>query len=181
MNNQLFYDVLVSGVVTPEVIKGVEKRVFSSPPRELTELERIALYFYTDTGYEELNQQLRNKRVNEQVGIFHKYLTSALGRLPFYKGKCLRGTESKYLEQLDVGAIVDFECYISATKLNTLPEPFGDSSALLVISSKTGRSISAFSKYKDSEDEILFSFGTKFVVLKADTTSKPVQYELIEY
>jgi hypothetical protein len=153
--------------------------VLKAEPQSLTLEERYALFSYTHDSYKELNAQLRNNNLSEANLALRDAISSGLNKLPNYNGICVRGTSKKEVENLTVGELFIPPNFLSSTKGEKLPNDYLDQDVLLKINSKSGKLIKNFSKFPE-ENEIIFNFGSKFVIRAISKVNFTVTYELLE-
>lgn len=137
--------------------------------RALSEQEIVAINGYTFNQYIELNGMLKGEAVTNQkfYEAYKTVLNSGLSKLPNYEGIVFRGSK------IDTKIFQEYK----AAKKNKTPynHPFltstsevsgqeFDGNVKFIISSKRGKSIDAFSRFKGKESEVLFKSDTKFMV-----------------
>lgn len=127
--------------------------------------DRTAIYYYTGDGYSPVNQVLW-KTKKYDCGPVISSINKALAKLPAYRGFVARGTTlpENLLPDYEVGKVVNFKAYTStSTDISTARGFAGN--VLFLMYSETGKPISSFSSFGDSESEVLFAPGSKFVVI----------------
>ncbi|OGI16687.1 MAG: hypothetical protein A2287_03955 [Candidatus Melainabacteria bacterium RIFOXYA12_FULL_32_12] len=127
------------------------------------------IYYYSGLGYRRLTPVLKEgKPLTQDLEIFKQYLDEGLDMLSDYKGVTYRGSNSySEIDILKPGDMYKPKCYLSASASNKMIQRFG-SNYVLVIKSKTGKSIEKFSGYPE-ECEVLFKPNTTFKILKKTT------------
>ena len=128
----------------------------------------VALRGYTSNDYDFINKALRSGNPAElaQVENYIKTAASGLNEMPTYEGTVYRGTKlppdaaAKY----QAGETVTEAAFTSSAASN---KAAFDGDTLFVINSKTGHDVSMLSVY-GHEQEVLFSPGTSFKVLKVE-------------
>lgn len=137
----------------------------------LTIHEKAVIYHYTDSGYESLNEQLRN---GQNINDFGLFLNHSLDKLPDYKYLCYRTIRcskihlEKYYSALRNNGIIIEKSFLSCSKSKLSAFLFSDS-PLFIILSKRGKDIEKIAKFGidsgQNEKEILFKSGSRFKVL----------------
>jgi uncharacterized protein YukE len=137
---------------------------------ELSAAEDGAVKDYSGAAYGRLNAMLRNGDEAAMTGSMKDLsdnLSSALAKLPDYKGMVYRGTTiddaaaAKYIP----GATVSEPAFTSSSTTHPFP-----GNTQFTIFSSSGKDISGLSSIPN-EDEVLFDKGTKFQVLSNDTVN----------
>lgn len=135
----------------------------------LSEAENVMLWAYTTEGgrglYSELNTALRSGEFGEVERGLRDALTAALRKLPVHRGVVERRVDlsgfPEVRRRLLAGEFADGG-FISAS----IEGAMGGRPDVLVIQSRTGRKIAAWSSLKD-ETEVLFSPDSKFDIVSA--------------
>lgn len=147
------------------------------PLRRLTVVDKAAIYYYSDDGYEALNIQLHTSGGDNHT-LFGRGLVAALAKLPPYMGSAYSGVQlsNTQLEFYRACAQdrqpVSWPAFLSASQKSTIAHQFLHSSeknCLFVIQSRTGRLIEEVSKHGvdgQNEYEVLFIPRTRFEVLE---------------
>lgn len=149
----------------------VKKHIKTSKKIGLTESEKYAINKYIGFNSYVYNEKLRQEMdlTNEEAKILTD-LDKALEKMPIYKGTVTRSISimsddlDMFLKKYSVGSIITEKAYTSTTK-GEIYNP--EARVQMTIKSKSGKDIS---KYNEQEQEILFSRGTKFKILKVDTS-----------
>ena len=138
---------------------------------ELDEFEKAIIYHYTDSGYEVLNQTLRE---GGNLTEFGKYLNYSLNKLPNYRLLCYRAIKcsetklKKYHKAFNSDTVIVEKSFLSCSKSKMLSQYFSDS-PLFIILSKRGKEIEKIAKFgidsSENEREILFMSNSKFKVI----------------
>lgn len=156
----------------PYLLQKVERDNIGVSITELNVHEKTLIYYYSIEGYEQLNEDLREGKINE----YEVYLNEALDKLPDYKRVVFRGA---YLSksQIDIykkafyeGDTVIKQAFVSASQSYLIAQQFSKSSVIFEIESRTGKAIGQLSFYQDSQNEreILFKSKCEFEVLEID-------------
>lgn len=132
---------------------------------DISDLELMALRYYTVSGYAGINQFLRGQRSDKSAPSLQKLIelvNRALDKMPPFKKEVFRGDSlpDAVLVQHKVGEILTYKAFTSTSKSRLFQYPH-----CLRISGKSGRDISQLS-HSPGEEEVLFKSGTKFKVLK---------------
>ena len=154
----------------------------AKPLRRLTIVDKAAIYYYSDEGYEVLNRQLHTSGGDNST-LFGQGLVAALAKLPAYAGVVNGGVFlppeqlQYYRARAQDGQPVSWPAFLSTSQKATIARQYLYSSGkncLFVIQSRTGRLIAEISKYGvdgQNEYEVLFVPHTRFEVLEvADET-----------
>jgi hypothetical protein len=138
---------------------------------ELDEFEKAIIYYYTEEGYESLNETLRNGEPITELGEFLNY---SLSKLPDYRLLCYRTMIcsklelKKYYKAFNDNSIVLESSFLSCSKSKLLSLQFSES-PLFVIKSKRGKEIEKIAKFGidsgQNEKEVLFRSNSSFKVL----------------
>lgn len=144
-------------------------RPVAKPLCGLTAQEVHALQYYTMDGYSCVNGYLR-AGVQGPVQGYVDVLTSALAKLPAYRGFVSRGAvlPDHVYAKYEIGAIVDDKAFLSAST----HEMTGN--AILTILSISGRAIMPVSLFP-VENEVLFFPGTRFRVVLAKKAARGLE------
>lgn len=140
--------------------------------KNLTNYEKAVIYKYSNDGFEQLNEDLREGKANPQLGVF---LDICLEKLPDYEGicyraiKCSKSSLERYYTAFEKGLLVHEKTFLSCSKSKLLALYFSES-PLFIILSKSGKSIENIAKFGiesggQNEQEILFRLNSKFKVL----------------
>ncbi|NXD45911.1 NARE ribosyltransferase, partial [Copsychus sechellarum] len=172
--------------VWPEAVKQWQRRGSRVYPLS-SSAQAIALMAYTmDDLYQQFNDDVRELgrspqeyRDNFHFKTLHFLLTDALGTLRDAQGKqcrcVLRGTD-KYLFQANVGDIVRFGQFASASLCKDIAQGFG-STTVFKVQTCYGAHIKNFSRYP-IEDEVLIPPFEKFKVTKVTEDGEKVRIHL---
>lgn len=145
-----------------DVLEGIAITNVSTEP--MTSDERRALNKYVSSGYQVLNDSLRNDYVlDDYYKQMMKDIDAALLKRDTYQGDVVRTLEGiddldKFLDDYQIGGIVSFKEFISTDtreKYNVNPQ------VVYSIKSKTGRDIRELNAM---ESEILFERNSNFIV-----------------
>lgn len=126
--------------------------------------EFYSIFVYTQYGYEQINNWPKPKSAYSNIAQIRKNLSSALNKLPIYKGTVYMGT---YLDQeaiqniLSSGLIQYEENFVSGSATTGYREFI--SNAVIIFKSKSGRTIESVTSVP-GEDEILFKPGVRLKV-----------------
>lgn len=136
---------------------------------ELTEYESVALRYYTDFGYEQLNQVLRNPRAYSDVKYAYlqdvkTILNQALQKLSYFEGYISRYVTLPDIEKYEAGEIITYSEFISTTKSDKILPVAQFAEHKLVMKSCSGREIAWISEQPD-EQEVLFMTDSSFLVI----------------
>ena len=151
-------------------------------PGVLTDQEIVALYHYTGSGYRSLTNALHREgynRVKLPKGAENYKLTlaRALSKLPDFRHRGLkRGAPlpQKIQDRYQVGAIVPEFAFTSSSTTR----PFSGNTQF-IIHSKHGTRVDKMSAFP-SENEVLFTAGTRFRVLRRREQGTRVIIEMEE-
>lgn len=151
--------------------------------RSLTEDEKYAISQYISSESYVINEKLRNKRdltFNEEK--FINNLDNALRKMPKYQGTLTRSLEffyeddlKNFLEQHQVGQIVSYPAYTSATK-GGVYNP-GGQVQIVIEEAARGRDISV---YNPGENEVLYPRNNQFWVVERKIKNEKVFLRLKE-
>ncbi|MBF9224078.1 ADP-ribosyltransferase domain-containing protein [Hymenobacter ruricola] len=142
----------------------------------LTTLDKAAIYYYTDDGFEALNRKLHASSGANNT-LLGQGLAAALAKLPAYVGLVFCGAQLRtgqllfYRASMDSGEPVSWPAFLSASQKATVAHQYLHSprkNCLFVIQSRTGRLIGEISKYGvdgQNESEVLFAPRTRFEVV----------------
>jgi hypothetical protein len=124
--------------------------------------DEAALGDYTDEGYHEINSELRSGAASSGVLARAEQVSTALRKLPDYGGDAQRGTT---LTPAQIASYVPGQFRAEAAFTSTTRDATRtfDGNALFVISSKSGKDVSGYSRHRH-EAEILFDKGSTFYV-----------------
>lgn len=137
----------------------------------INDFQKAIIYKYTDDGYEDINDQLRQQKPITKLG---KFLIDSLLPLDEYKGLCYRSIKcsklhlEKYAKAFVEDSIITESSFLSCSKTKNLAFLFS-ASPMFIINSKKGRDIELIAKYghfsNQNEKEIVFLPNTQFKVL----------------
>lgn len=138
------------------------------PQVKLTTAEDDAIKDYSGAAYGQLNSHLRNGvPMPGYLSDLSDNLSSALSKLPDYKGMVYRGTN---LDPAQVARYVPGQTVTeSAFTSSSTTRPFPGNTQFTIMSS-SGKDISGLSSIPN-EDEVLFDKGANFKVLSNDTVN----------
>lgn len=142
--------------------------------------EFYSIFVYTQYGYEQINSWPKPKSAYSNITQIRKNLSSALNKLPIYKGTVYMGT---YLDQeavhniLSRGVIQYGESYMSGSATTGYREFVNN--AVLMFKSKSGRTIESVTSVP-GEDEVLFKPGLQLRVKNVRFDPK-AKSEVTEY
>ena len=134
------------------------------------DVQNLPLQFYITFGKlkdpllltRRLNQTFQDQeKLNEDCAdlIVLKFFYSALTKLPFYSGQCVRAIDLNETEQniYQKGSVINWKFFNSSSKGDKPVPPFDQRNTYFYLSSLTGRDIS-------DEGEVLFPPGCNFIV-----------------
>ena len=166
-----------SSVITPSVGNEISSNELS------IDEERAILRYISSDSYI-INEKLRNgTALSESDKAFIANLDNALNKMPKYEGRLSRSMSfkseeeiEKFLKDHEVGNIVNYQAYTSAT---ALPEIYNDSGQIqiVIVQSKHGFDLR---KYNPDEGEILYSRGARFMVYEKEQTDDGVIWLLFK-
>lgn len=148
----------------------------------LSEVEALAIYDYSRTGYTDLNKNLRENNIDNFTESFEKILNSALSKMPINKGIVFRCTDlpnmviDEYVDAFINQKPITHKYFTSSSTDEIKAESFGP--LKFRIHSKNGRDINELSEWgviqstkhnnpiSEQEQEVLFISKTKYMVLK---------------
>lgn len=155
---------------------------------ELSLEEKAIIYRYTDTGHFGVNETLRDSN-GKKVTEFGKHLDYCLSKLPNYEGLVLRGMKftpsllEQYRQAFETDTPIIEHAFMSTSISIKTARQFGFD-ILLQILSKKGKLIENVSKFGlylgANEQEVLFTKGSKFVVLDIEEYSNHIRIFLEE-
>ena len=159
------------------------RRYSANSLTHISDEEKAILFYYTESGYESLNEMLRDSN-GTKISEYGEYLEFVLSKLDSYEGVVYRGTKlSKYkLEKYWLAfenkeAVID-HAFVSTSQKKSIARQFG--TIIFEIFSKNGKSIENVSKFGlnfgQNEYEVLFQRASKFLVTGFD---KQDNYTLI--
>jgi hypothetical protein len=133
--------------------------------------EIAVIYYYSESGYSELNQKLIESQ-GKITTDFGNYLAQTLQKLPDYSGELVfRGT---YLNQRQVQRYIDAyneqkpikePIFLSTSKSRLIANQFSGGKVIFEIFSKTGKEIEKFGiNSSQNEKEVVFFPNTAFYV-----------------
>lgn len=148
---------------------------------ELSIFEKAIIFKYSEDGFLELNERLRNDKPMSEFGIF---LNDTLEKLPNYEGLVFRGVNLSpaqidiYINAHKNGTPVIEKAFVSTSIKKSIAYQFG--MCLFAIDSIKGKDISGFTKH--NEFEVLFNNNSAFEVLdyEFDETNKYHYFKLLE-
>jgi hypothetical protein len=132
------------------------------PEVKLTTAEEDAIKDYSGSAYVQLNSHLRaGAPMPSSLTDLSSNLSSALSKLPDYKGMVYRGTtlDDAALAKYVQGKVVTEDAFTSSSTTRPFP-----GNTQFTIFSSSGKEISGLSSIP-TEDEVLFNKGTHFQVL----------------
>ena len=115
----------------------------------LTALDKAAIYYYSDDGYDALNQKLHLSGGHNNT-LFGQGLVAALAKLPAYVGAASSGVRLRpeqlrqYRACVENGQPISWPAFLSASQKATIARQYMRSlqnNGLFVIQSRTGRLI----------------------------------------
>ncbi len=161
----------------PEGWRAVQQGRRATALPMLSTLDKAAIYYYTDDGFDALNQKLHASG-GDNTTLFGQGLAAALVKLPVYMGLAFCGVQLRtgqllfYRASMDAGEPVSWPAFLSASQKASVAHQYLHSphkNCLFVIQSRTGRLIEGISKYGvdgQNESEVLFAPHTRFEVLE---------------
>ena len=149
--------------------------------RGIPDEELMALRGYTSNDYRFLNQALRSGDPAQMAGLegYIRSASSALGRLPEYRGTTFRGLESLwpgFMTRYAPGAVITEEAFMSTAA--TTGAAFRGEAVIQVVGTR-GRDVSMLSEYAH-EAEVLFAPGSRFRVVSRTQDSAGVWQIIME-
>lgn len=140
----------------------------------LTAIDKAAIYYYSDDGYEALNRTLHISGGHNNT-LFGQGLAAALAKLPAYTSEASSGVQlwpeqlRHYHARAEDGQPVSWPAFLSASQNASIARQYlsPERNCLFVIQSRTGRLIEKISKYGvdgQNEHEVLFAPNTQFEV-----------------
>ncbi|MFS4473955.1 ADP-ribosyltransferase [Chryseobacterium sp. T20] len=152
----------------------------------LTIHEKAIIYHYTDSGYDSLNERLRNGQDINDFGLFLNY---SLDKLPDYQALCYRTIRcpkrdlEKYYSAFKNNGIIIEKSFLSCSKSRLLALQFSDSPVFIILS-KRGKDIEKIAKFGvdsgQNEKEIVFKSGSRFKVLDIKEAENKITITLEE-
>ncbi|GMV42308.1 MAG: hypothetical protein AMXMBFR64_40240 [Myxococcales bacterium] len=147
----------------------VQEAIAANPQLASVPMDQlIAIRGYTSEDYWKINAALRNGDPAElaKYDTYIKAAEAGLAQLPSFQGTVYRGANlpDAVLDNYVAGQTVTEHAFTSTA---ASPSAAFTGNTKFVIQSKTGSDVSSLSLYKN-EQEVLFSPGTKFKVLKVD-------------
>lgn len=142
--------------------------------------EFYSIFVYTQYGYEQINNWPKPKSAYSNIAQIRKNLSSALNKLPIYKGTVYMGTylDQEALQNIVRSGVIQYgENYISGSATTGYREFV--SNAVLMFKSKSGRTIESITSVP-GEDEILFKPGLRLRV-KSIYFDPEAKSEVTEY
>jgi hypothetical protein len=136
--------------------------------KNLTEAETRAINMYSDREYQNLNPSLRDEKMIPELTSLKNVLNRGLDKLNPFEGIVYRGTDlpddvlQKYIDAFNTKGVVTEKAFTSTTIIEQVAKDWGY--VVFEIVSKTGRDISALTKFGTDESEILFKSGIDFKV-----------------
>ena len=137
---------------------------------ELSVFEKAIIYKYSDNGYEDLNEKLReNQGMN--MPLFGKFLDESLSKLPDFKGFVFRGIDlsktefKRYQDIFDENKFLTENFFISTSQSRFIGNQFGTTRFEIFV--KRGKSIEQIAKYND-EKEVILRYNSTFVISKIE-------------
>jgi hypothetical protein len=140
----------------------------------LNAYEIAVVYYYSESGYLELNQNLI-KNQGKITTDFGKYLVQTLQKLPDYAGELVfRGTHlnqrqiQRYVDAFNEQKPIKEPLFLSTSKSRLIANQFSGGNVIFEIFSKTGKEIENFAKFgfhsSQNEKEVVFLPNTAFYV-----------------
>ena len=146
---------------------------YSSVLPELTDVEKAVIHWYSENGYESLNEKLRDSK-GKNMPPLGEFLNLALSKLPNHEDIVFRGMRyyksrvEKYQTAFDKKEPVIEYSFTSTSTSDRVARMFGNG-IFLEIFSKTGKNIDNVTKYGltsgQNEKEVLFKSSTPFYVI----------------
>lgn len=130
----------------------------------LNQAEQAAIWQYSKSGYEDLNDRLRGKTVKNPLAVSSSadVLRGALDKLPNHVGTVYRRTTlpKSILEKHQIGDVVNYNEFTSTSYGGDV----FDGEHRLIIKSKSGKNITDLSYFDKKEREVLFNSPSEFYV-----------------
>jgi hypothetical protein len=155
-----------------KIIKESEKHLAKYPINTtLTRNKKGVIFYYTDEGYKEINEKLRENKKHE----LEECLNEALDDLPDYEGIIYRGVSNLSKEEVQKYEVyyknnehferLDFQSY--SKEITNAEERLDEKENVLFIlmPPHNGKSIYEFSKWR-SENEVLVKSRQKFKIIR---------------
>lgn len=145
--------------------------------QHLSDIELLAIRFYTGDDYRIINTALRGDiQLAKDLSSYLAVLDRALLKLPPFHGYALRGTNlpADVAKSYTLDGVVSDQAYLSASIQMNYPGKYQ-----FKIYSSSGRLIDPISQNK-GEGEVLFPRNTHFRILKRDERGDQVFFELEE-
>ena len=165
----------------------VQKNFKNTFPK-LTDLEKAIIYWYSENGYESINNVLRNSKGQKQTRL-GEFLNLALSKLPNYQDVVFRSTRfskahlEKYQAVFEKNEPIIEYAFTSASTSERIARMFGNG-IFFEIFSKTGKSVDKISKYGltsgQNEKEVIFRSPTQFLILDIQYSNQSTHITLQE-
>lgn len=146
---------------------------------ELTLYEKAIIYKYTNDGFEEINELLRNFKGNKN-NVFGRFLNRSLSKLPNFEGLVYRAAQlsklelDRYVIAFKDNSIIKEFTFVSTSKSRLIAMAYRGN-VVFRISSRTGKDIEKISKFGEygfsNEKEVLFRSNRNFKVLEVTEES----------
>ncbi|RZA01865.1 MAG: hypothetical protein EOP11_17150, partial [Proteobacteria bacterium] len=141
----------------------------------VSEGELTAMRLYTANEYGAVNDALRanaesGRPLSEKYRVFREVLNAGMDRMPAYTKRPARRftyLPAKALAEHQVGAIVTYAAFTSASKMEDWRWKGKDRHAFTLYNGGSGKDIDAISS-NPGEGEILFKAGTRFKVISRE-------------
>jgi len=162
-----------------QLIESSEERMNALP--ELTVYEKAIIFKYSEDGYEDLNEKLRQSE-GKDISDFGILLDECLSKLPDYQGIVFRGVNlpkyliEEYFIKFERKQKITENAFLS-TSLKT-SEAYKYGTIVLQIFSRTGKSVASVSRYP-YEKEILFRYNCQFEIVSINFDKKDDKYFIV--
>jgi len=169
--------------LTPEMLEIKNSNRNNHFP-DLTLHEKAIIYKYTNDGFEQINELLRNSN-GKKINNFGHFLNITLNKLPNFDGLVYRAAHlsklelERYFAACESNSTIKEYSFVSTSKSRLIAMAYRGN-VVFRVSSRTGKDVENLSKFgKDSlfnEKEVLFRPNRNFKVLEV---TKESDYTLI--
>ncbi len=140
---------------------------------ELNQYEKTLIFHYSDSGFEQVNERLRDSE-GKELNEFGILLKQTLKKLPDYSGLVYRNVNLdkrqilKYQDALKNNNSIAEPAFSSCSYSKLIANEYGGNVTFRILS-KTGKNIEAIAKHglfgSPNEKEVIFLPNTEFIVL----------------
>lgn len=137
---------------------------------ELDSYEKALIYYYSEEGFEEVNERLRHSN-GQDLSEFGSLLNQTIKKLSNYTGLVYRNVNltqnqiEKYENALRNQLVITESTFTSCSRSKLVANQYGGNVMFRMLS-KTGKSIEAVAKYglydPPNEKEVIFAPNTEF-------------------